>query len=369
MGADAHDHHAHGTAPTGIGSTFAPGGYEDGAAERRGVQRRALRLALGANAAFLVVEVIGGLLFNSLALLADAAHMLSDVAALAIALVALHLTERPATVRHSYGLQRAEVLGAQANGLILVAVSGWIVVEAIRRLTSPAEEVAGAGVLVVASVGLLINLGSAVVLARAGGLGHSGHRHEPHDQGDDDRAHTGAEDGAHTGADEHPHHRPPTRSLNMHGAYLHMVADAAGSVAALVAGVAIVVWGADWADPVASLAVAVLVLWSAWGLLRDTAHVLLEGTPMGVDPEAVEAALLADPEVVAVHHLHVWNLASDVPSLTAHVVLRPDMTLHEAQTSGGRLKALLNERFGIGHATLELECHACEPVPGSARSG
>ena len=155
----------------------------------------------------------------------------------------------------------------------------------------------------------------------------------------------------------------------MHGAFLHMVADAAGSVAALVAGVAIVVWGADWADPVASLAVAVLVLWSAWGLLRDTAHVLLEGTPMGVDPEAVEAALLADPEVVAVHHLHVWNLASDVPSLTMHVVLRADMTLHDAQTSGGRLKALLDERFGIGHATLELECHACEPVPGSALSG
>jgi cobalt-zinc-cadmium efflux system protein len=304
--------------------------------ERRAAQRRALQIALVANAAFLLVEVAGGVVFNSLALLADAAHMLSDVAALAVALIAQRLVDRPATVRHSYGLQRAEVLGAQINGMVLLVVSAWIIVEAVRRLGEPPEHIGGIGMLAVAAAGLVVNVACAVVLARAGGW-HAGHRGHDH-------------------ADGHHHER----SLNMHGAFLHMTADAAGSVGALLAGLAIVLWGATWADPVTSLVIAALVVWSAWGLLRDTAHVLLEGTPAGVDPAAVEAALEADPDVEAVHHLHVWNLASDVPSLTAHIVLRPELTLHEAQQRGERLKHLLDERFGIGHATLELECHACE---------
>ena len=292
------------------------------------MQRRALWISLGANAGFLVAEVVGGFAFHSLALLADAAHMLSDVVGLGIALVAQQLVDRRATARHSYGLQRAEVLGAQANGITLLVVAGWVIFEAVQRIGEPAD-VVGGGLLAIATLGLLVNVGSAVLLARA-----SGH------------------------------------SLNMRGAFVHMAVDAAGSVAAITAGVAVVLWNADWVDPAASIVIAVLVLWSAWGLLRDTAQVLLEGTPRGMDPAHVEAALATDGAVEAVHHLHLWNLASDVPAMSAHVVLRgDDVTLHDAQASGDRLKALLADRFGIGHATLELECHPCEPdsvEPGHA---
>ncbi|MCU1486363.1 MAG: cation diffusion facilitator family transporter [Actinomycetia bacterium] len=287
----------------------------------RGAQRRALRLALVANAGFLVVEFVTGLATHSLALLADAAHMASDVVALVIALVAQALLARPATDRHSYGLQRAEVLGAQANGIGLVVVAAWITVTAVQRLGSPAD-VRGGGLLVVATIGLVVNLGSVVVLKRAAG-----------------------------------------DSLNMRAAVLHMGLDAAGSVAAMAAGVA-ALGGAHRVDPAVSIVVAALVLWSAWGLLRSTAHVLLEGTPPGVDPDAVADALLAEAGVEAVHHLHVWSLASDVPALSAHVVLGGEQTLHEAQAAGGRLKELLDHRFGITHATLELECHPCDDPPG-----
>jgi cobalt-zinc-cadmium efflux system protein len=145
----------------------------------------------------------------------------------------------------------------------------------------------------------------------------------------------------------------------MRGAVLHMGLDAIGSVGAMVAGVAALA-GSDRVDPAVSILVAGLVLWSAWGLLRATAHVLLEGTPRGVDPDVVADALLGATGVAAVHHLHVWSLASDVPALSAHVVLEGEQTLHDAQAAGGRLKELLEHRFGITHATLELECHPCD---------
>ena len=292
-------------------------GHGHGAGIDPASRSRAIGIALGLNAGYLVVEVVGGLLTHSLALLADGAHMLSDVVALVIALVAQRLLTRPATGRHSYGLQRAEVLGAQANGIGLVVVAVWIVVTAVERLGSPAE-VHGGGLIAIAFVGLLINVGSLVVLQRAAG-----------------------------------------ESLNMRGAVLHMGLDAAGSVGAVVAGVAALA-GTNWVDPAVSLLIAALVLWSAWGLLRSTAHVLLEGTPRGVDPDAVTDALLNADGVEAVHHLHVWSLASDVPALSAHVVLTGELTLHDAQAAGTRLKDLLDHRFGITHATLELECHPCD---------
>jgi cobalt-zinc-cadmium efflux system protein len=298
-------------------------GHDHSPAGARTTQRRALFIVLGVNAVFMVVELVGGIAFHSLALLADAAHMLSDVAGLAIALVAQRLMIRPATARHSFGLQRAEVLGAQANALVLLAVSGWIVVEAIRRIGDPAD-VAGRGLVLVAALGLAVNVASAMVLARA-------RSHAP--------------------------------NLNVRGAFLHMVADAAGSAGAIVAGVAVLAWGADWFDPLVSIVIAALVIWSAWGLLRDATHVLLEGTPPGTSPLDVERALSADADVDAVHHLHLWNLASDTPALSAHVVLRGDVSLHDAQARGDELKHMLAERFGIMHATLELECHACDPEP------
>jgi cobalt-zinc-cadmium efflux system protein len=299
--------HGHSHAPA-VGST--PG--------QRVRQRRALLVALVANAGFLVAEVVGGIAFNSLALLADAAHMASDVVGLAIALVAQMLMNRPATNRHSFGLKRAEVLGAQVNGLLLVGVSVWIIVEAIGRLDQPVD-VKGGGVIVVASLGLLVNLGSAVILWRSRGT-----------------------------------------SLNMRGAFLHMASDAAGSVAAIAAGVAVLVWNADRVDPIVSILVSLLVLWSCWGLLRDTTNVLLEGTPRHIDPDVVRSAIEDEDSVEAVHHVHLWSVASDEPALSAHVVLAGEVTLHQAQERGDELKGMLAERFGIGHSTLELECHPCD---------
>lgn len=301
-----------------MGTTHAGHGHSSGASLRSS-QRRVLWWSLGANAAFMIVEIVGGLVFGSLALLADAAHMASDVIALGIALVAQSLIERPASARLSFGLKRAEVIGAQINGLLLLALSGGIVFEAIRRIDRPAD-VDGGGLLVVAFLGLLVNVGSAVAIRR------------------------------HAGA-----------SLNMKGAYLHMALDAVGSVGALAAGALVVMADLDRADPVVSIGIAVLVAYSSALLLKEAWHVLLEGAPAGMAPSDVESALLEDPAVEEVHHLHAWSIASDTPALSAHVILAGEMTLHEAQEHGRRLKTMLEDRFGIEHSTLELECHPCDP--------
>jgi cobalt-zinc-cadmium efflux system protein len=202
----------------------------------------------------------------------------------------------------------------------LLAVVGWICFEAVRRIANPAT-VEGGGLLTVATIGLVINVGSAVILLRAQG-----------------------------------------RSLNMRAAFLHMASDAAGSVAVIAAGVGVLIWHVTWVDPVASFVVALLVLWATWSLLRETVHVLMEGVPRHMDVAEVEAALASQPGIQSVHHLHLWNLASDMPALSAHVVLADDETLHEAQERGDSLRAMLHERFGIEHSTLELECHPCFEV-------
>ena len=283
--------------------------------------RRALWVALGANTALLAAEVVGGLAFASLALLADAAHLATDVVGLAVALVAQTLMTRPVSGRRTFGLRRAEALGAQANAVLVLAAAAWIVVEALGRLGHD-HRVDGGGLLAIATVGLVVNGASAAYLARAG-----------------------------------------TRQLNLRAAFVHLVADVAASVAVMVAAVGIVVFGADWLDPVASLVIGVLVAVSCWGLLRDTTNVLLEAAPRDVDVADVERALFAAPGVEAVHHLHVWEVASDLPALSAHVVLNGTPSLHDAQVRGGQLKTMLADRFGIAHATLELECHECD-TPG-----
>jgi cobalt-zinc-cadmium efflux system protein len=282
-------------------------------------QQRALLIALALNGGYLGVEIVGGLVLNSLALLADAGHMVSDVGALAIALIAHRLTERPSTARHTYGLQRAEVIGGFLSAVFLVVVVVWILVEAVGRLRDP-EQVGGGGLLVVAAIGLIVNVISASVLARARGS-----------------------------------------SLNMHAAVVHMAADAAGSVAVIGAAAGVLIWGATWVDPVASILIGALILWAAGGLIRNTLHVLLEGSPRGMDAVDVERSMTDFEGVDGVHHLHLWNLASDVPALSAHVVLEGELDLHDAQERGDRIKQMLAQRFGIEHATLELECHTCEP--------
>lgn len=307
----AHDHTAGGNHHRPTASDPRP--------EARRRQTRVLWLALGINSVLLVAEAIGGFVFGSLALLADAAHMLSDVAGLAIALVAQALMERPRSARHTFGLRRAEALGAQANGALLLASVGWIVFEAIRRIGDP-PEVAGVGLLIVATLGLVVNVGSAIALARV--------------RGD---------------------------NLNVEGAYAHMLADAAGSVGAIVAGIAVTAFSALWVDPAVSILIAGLVLYAAWGLIRDTARILLEGAPRDLDATEINGAIAAHGGVEDVHHLHLWSISSDLPALSAHVVLRGEMDLHQAQAHGDAIREMLAERFGINHVTLELECHTCEP--------
>jgi cobalt-zinc-cadmium efflux system protein len=283
--------------------------------DRRGDQRRILALVLSMNAALMAAEIAAGAMLRSLALLADAVHRLTDVSGLAIGLLALRLAERPATPRHSFGLQRAEVLAAQANAVILLGASGWVLYGAVRRLVHPVH-VPGGGLMAVGSVGFVVSVASAWLLGRR-----------------------------------------RTDSLNMRAAFVHVVADTAGAAGAIVAGALILLAGLQRADPAASIVITGLVVFAAWTLARDTAHVLLEGTPRGMSATAVESALRAADGVRDVHHLHLWSLASDVPALSAHVVLSREETMHDAQLRGDSLKLMLAQRFGIEHATLELECH------------
>jgi cobalt-zinc-cadmium efflux system protein len=273
--------------------------------------------ALVANAVFLGVELAGGFAFGSLALFADAAHMATDVVVLAIAYAALRIARRPPTDRHTYGFARTEVLVAQANGLLLFAGAVVVIVEAIRRFGSP-HDVVAAGVVVVGVLGLVVNIASAGALYR--------HAHE---------------------------------NLNVRGAFWHLLSDALGSIGVIIAGVGIAVFGADWLDPAISIAISVLVIAAAWQLLRDAGRVLLEAAPADLDVAAVRETLRSAAGVEAVHHLHLWTTGSEQAALSAHVVLSGPLSLHEAQLRAGELKEMLAADFGIDHATLEVECHAC----------
>ena len=281
--------------------------------------RRALRLAFGLTATFTAVELVGGFVFKSLALSADAAHMFSDTIALGVALGAQRIASRPASATHSFGWRRAEVIAAFGNGLLLVAVCGWIVFTAFRRFGSPVETNA-LGLTLVAVAGLLINLICARYL----------------------RAHA-------------------SHNMNVRAAALHTISDAAGSLGAITAGLVLLGGGPHWVDPAISILIACLVLIAGIKLLRDTTHVLLEATPSHLDPVAIAEALTGEPSVLRVHHMHVWSLAPGSPALSAHVELSEIETLHEAQQEGNRLKQLLIDKFDLRHTTLELECHPCAP--------
>ena len=280
-------------------------------------ERHLIASVLAANAALMVGEVVAGFVFHSLTLLTDSVHLLTDVSGLAIALAAFRLMARPPAGRHSFGFHRGEVLAAQANAFILLGASGWLIYEAARRLATP-QRVSGLGVLLVGSAGLVVNVGSAWALGRARG-----------------------------------------ETLNMRAAFLHLASDAISSLGAMVAGALILGWNLSRADPVISLLIALLVLWAAWRLLRDTLHVLLEDVPRGVSLEEVERAICSQTGVDSVHHLHIWSLDSDTPALSAHVVLSAgrDVTIHEGQLRGEEVKAMLGRTFRITHVTLELECH------------
>ncbi len=280
------------------------------AAER--VNRRPLAIALGITLVFLVVEVVGGVLTNSLALLADAGHMATDAAALALALFATWLARRPVTPERSFGFYRAEILAALVNATTLVVVSIYIFWEAARRLGDP-PHVEGGLMLAVAVAGLVANAAAAWVLSRGGGNQHD---------------------------------------LNTRGALLHVIGDMPGSAGAIVAAVIILLTGWNAADPILSAGIGLLVLWGAWRLLRESVDVLLEATPPDIDADEVKRAMGAVPGVAGVHDLHVWTVTSGLVAMSAHVEVDEGANWTAVLSA---LAALLRERFGIAHATLQPE--------------
>jgi cobalt-zinc-cadmium efflux system protein len=298
--AHAHDHgdhhHAHAPSPD--------------------ADRRWLAVALALIAGFMGVEIVAGLLAGSLALLSDAAHMLTDAGAIGLALVAARLAARPPQGAFTFGLGRAEILSAQANGAALLVLAGVIAVEGVRRLGDPGD-VDGTAVLLVGAIGALVNVAAALALSRS-----------------------------------------ERQSLNVAGARAHVLADLYGSVAAMAAGVVVLTGGPGEADAAAALTVAALMLRSGWSLLRDASRVLLESAPRGADPHAIGRALAAGPGVVEVHDLHVWEVTSGFPALAAHVTVASGEDCHARRRE---LQLLLQERFAIAHTTLQVD-HA--PRPG-----
>jgi cobalt-zinc-cadmium efflux system protein len=288
----------------------APGGSHG---VRAGADRRALGFALALIVGFMGVEVVVGILASSLALLSDAAHMLTDAGAIALSLVAARLAARPAGGRMTYGLGRAEILSAQANGATLLVLGLLIVYEGVHRLVDP-PGVDAVPMLAVAVAGIGVNLAAVRILASAN-----------------------------------------RESLNVEGSFQHLLTDLYAFIGTAIAAVVILATGFDRADAIASLAVAALMLRSAYGLLKASGRVFLEAAPEGVDPVEIGRALAAYPGVVEVHDLHVWEVTSGFPALSAHVVVTQEADCHAARAA---LEGVLRERFDLEHTTLQVEHQA-----------
>jgi cobalt-zinc-cadmium efflux system protein len=274
---------------------------------------RALALTLFLVGGYTIVEFVGGLLTDSLALLADAGHMLADVTAIALALFARWLAQRPVTLQRSFGFRRAEILAALANGVTLVAIAIWIFIEAAQRFTDP-PDVLGGWMVAIAAVGLGVNLAAASILREHGG------------------------------------------NLNVQAAFRHVLADTLGSLGTVAAGIVILTTGWLYADPLVGAAIGVLVLLSSWTILRDSLRILLEATPAGIDAAEVGRRMAAAEGVVEVHDLHIWTITSGFASLSAHVLVRGGDDCHARRRE---LEAMLAREFGLEHTTLQVD-HAGE---------
>ncbi len=272
--------------------------------------RNRLVLSLVMIAGFMVVEVVVGFLAGSVALVADAGHMLVDALAIALSLVALHLAARPAKGSMTFGLKRVEILSAQVNGITLFVLAGYVIYESVHRLIEPSN-VLGGWVLVTAAIGALVNIVVLFILS---------------------------------GADR--------RSLNIEGSYQHVLMDLLGSVAAIVAGAVILVTGYNRADAIAALLVALLMIRSAWGLVSQSTRVLLEAAPLGIDPDAVGETIVRHPGVVGVHDLHIWEVTSGFGALSAHLTVARDTDCHAVRRE---VEAVLQERFALSHTTLQVD--------------
>ena len=290
---------------------------------------------------YMFVEAIGGWLTGSLALLSDAGHMLSDAIALGATLMAFKIGEKAATHQKTFGYKRFEILVASVNGATLVIIALMIFYEAIKRFNSP-PEIATQGMLIVATIGMLINILVAWLMHRGS---RSGDTHG-HDHGANEGTAT-----VKTSDDKEP------INLNMQSAYLHVLSDLMGSVAAIIAALLMMSFGWVWADAVASVIVAILILFSGYRVVRDSVHILMEGTPEGISLVNVEEKLLAHPQVQKVHDLHVWSITSGLNALSCHVVVDGEMSIHESSILIGSLEQSLL-KLGIHHATIQVESAA-----------
>ncbi|WP_096182879.1 cation diffusion facilitator family transporter [Effusibacillus lacus] len=313
---DRHDHDHHNDHEHGHDHHHHHHGF--GHHRHGGDDKRSLTIALTITSIILVAEVIGGFITNSLALLSDAAHMFSDVAALGLSLLALWFAAKPATMERTFGFYRAEVLAALLNGITLIVVSLFIFWEAYERFLHPPQVQSGL-MITVATIGLAANLVSAWVLSR-------GDRH---------------------------HH-----NLNVRGAFLHVLGDALGSAGAIAAGVIMLVTGWYYADPIISVMIGLLVLISSYRLLRDTVHVLLEGTPTHIDLRKVKQTMSCVAGVQQVHDLHVWTVSSGFISMSGHVVIDKE---RDSQAVLHELGAVLREKFGLAHTTIQIETENLHP--------
>jgi cobalt-zinc-cadmium efflux system protein len=284
-----------------------------------GADARWLSAALALILAFMAGEVAAGLTAHSLALISDAAHMLTDAASIALVLITARLAARPPAGGYTYGLKRAEIMSAQANGITLVLLAAWLGYTAIRRLISP-PAVTGGTVLGVALAGVVVNLVAAMLIARAGGRG---------------------------------------QSLNLKGAFRHIVTDLYAFIATAAAGLIILLTGFARADAIATLVVVLLMVHAGSGLIRESGRIFLEAAPAGLSPASVGAALAGRPHVAEVHDLHIWEITSGLPAASAHVLVAPGEDCHAVRAD---LEAFLSRQYGITHATLQVD-HAGGPVP------
>jgi cobalt-zinc-cadmium efflux system protein len=309
-----HDHHDHHHHHHGHGHGHSHHGHSHGS----GSNERRLILAVALIGFFMLVEVAGGILAHSLALFADAGHMLTDTASLILALFALRVGKHPADEVYSYGRQRYEVLAAFVNGLVLLVLSLWILAESVHRLLAP-PVVNGRMMLVVAVLGVIANLATFLVLR------------EGHD------------------------------NLNMRSAVLHVLSDLLASAAAVAAALVIIFSGWMPIDPLLSALVSLLILRGGWQVTRESAHILLEGAPPGIDAEMVSTDIVAEvPGVSGVHHLHAWSLTDARPMMTLHAVIEDGMDQDAALAA---IQKRLSTRFGVAHATVQLERAGCAAEP------
>jgi cobalt-zinc-cadmium efflux system protein len=306
--------HNHGAEADKSGGHDNDGGSHSGHNHGAGASTKRLAIALSLTSVFLVAELVGAFVFDSLALLSDAAHMFTDSAALAIALAAVKIGQRPPDDQRTFGYRRFEILAAAFNAILLFAVAGYVLIEGIGRFFDP-KPVESVGMLIVATIGLVVNLISMRVLAG----------------GKDD-------------------------SLNVKGAYLEVWADMLGSLGVIAAAVAIYLTGYNWIDPIVAIGIGLWVLPRTWTLLSDTTHILLQGVPRGFDLKAIRLAMGEVQGVIGVHDLHLWSVAGDDSSLTAHVALAEGS---DAETTRRALTELLENRFNVHHATIQTETEPC----------